>query len=223
MRSHVTPRRSYSLRDVEGWLAFGSGALLLGLGVSRRSKLGALVALSSLPLLLRGVSNHRGDTRRALHGPRGVHVRAAIRLEVPIEDVYALWRQLGNLPLFMSHLESVTETSEGKSHWVARGPAGIAVEWDAEIINEIEDDLIAWRSLPGSDVVMAGSVNFDRVHGGRSTEVKVHLQYAPPGGRAGALVSRLLGSDPEHAIREDLRHFKRLMEARELPLAAASS
>jgi uncharacterized membrane protein len=173
--------------------------------------------------MLRAVVNHHGDTRRALHGIRGVHVRAATRLEVPIEEAYRFWRRLGNMPLFMSHLESVAELDERRSHWVARGPAGLRVEWDAEIINEVENDLIAWRSLPGSDVVMAGSVNFDRVRDGSSTEVRVHLQYSPPGGRAGALLSKLLGNDPAHAIREDLRHFKQLLEAREIPVAAAAS
>ena len=81
----------------------------------------------------------------------------------------------------MTHLHRVTEGSDGKSHWVAAGPAGLAVEWDAEIINEVENKVLGWRSLPGSDIVTAGSVNFDSVRGGRSTQVTVHLQYAAAG------------------------------------------
>jgi uncharacterized membrane protein len=121
----------------------------------------------------------------------------------------------------MTHLDRVTETSDGKSHWVARGPAGLAVEWDAEIINEVENQVIGWRSLPGSDVVTAGSVNFDTARDGRSTQVSVHLQYGPPAGKAGALAAALFGREPSQMIREDLRHFKQLLEAGEIPRATA--
>ena len=150
-------------------------------------------------------------------------MRESIRLEVTLEAVYRFWRRLENLPQFMTHLERVTETGDGKSHWVTSGPAGLAVEWDAEIINEVENQVIAWRSLPGSDVVTAGSVNFDAVRGGRSTQVRVHLHYAPPAGKAGALVASLFGREPSQTIREDLRHFKQLLEAGEIPRATATA
>jgi uncharacterized membrane protein len=97
------------------------------------------------------------------------------------------------------------------------------VEWKAEIINEVPDQVLAWRSLPGSDVVTAGSVNFDAVRGGRSTQVSVHLQYAPPAGKAGALVASLFGREPSQTIREDLRHFRQLLEAGERPRATATA
>lgn len=121
----------------------------------------------------------------------------------------------------MSHLNRVTETSHRQSHWVAAGPAGLAVEWDAEIFNEIENRLVAWRSMPGSDVVTAGSVNFDAVRGGRSTQVSVNLQYQPPAGKTGALFASLFGRAPSQTIREDLRHLKQLLEAGEIPRARA--
>ena len=156
-------------------------------------------------------------------GDRGLHVRESIRLEVPVADVYRFWRRLENLPTFMTHLDRVTETPGGKSHWVAAGPGGLAVEWDAEIINEVENEVLAWRSLPGSDVVTAGSVNFDAARGGRSTQVSVHLQYAPPAGKAGALLASLFGREPSQTIREDLRHFKQLLEAGEIPRATATA
>lgn len=126
------------------------------------------------------------DTKSALGGDHGVRVRESIRLEVavtdlevPVTDVFRFWRRLEGLPKFMSHLERVVETSDSRSHWVAAGPAGLRVEWDAEIINEVENQILAWRSLPDSDIVTAGSVNFDTVRGGRSTQVTAHLQYAP--------------------------------------------
>ena len=162
------------------------------------------------------------STKSALSGDRGIHVRESIRLEVPIADVYRFWRRFENLPQFMTHLDRVTESADGRSHWVTSGPAGLAVEWDAEIINEVENKVLAWRSLPGSDVVTAGSVNFDAARGGRSTQVSVHLQYAPPAGKAGALVASLFGREPSQTIREDLRHFKQLLEAGEIPRATAT-
>ena len=225
--------RSTSLGDAENWLALGSGVLLLLVGASRRSALGVVVAASSAPLLYRGI---RGEwpalpngliqpdhSKRALGGKRGVHVRESIRLELPLADTYAFWRRLENLPRFMSHLDCVTEASDGTSHWVATGPAGLPVEWDAEIINEVENKVLAWRSLPGSDVVTAGSVNFDAVRAGRSTQVSVHLQYAPPAGKAGAFVASLFGRAPSQTIREDLRNFKQLVEAGEIPRATATA
>ena len=222
-----------SLADAENWLALGAGALLLLVGVSRRSTLGACLAVSSAPLLYRGITGRWPDvlngcaqpdsTRSALGGARGVHVRESIRVEMPVGDVYKFWRSLANLPRFMNHLDRVTESSDGTSHWVAAGPAGLAVEWDAQIINEVENKVLAWRSLPGSDVVSAGSVNFDAARGGRSTQVSVHLQYAPPAGKVGALVASLFGREPSQTVREDLRHFKQLLEAGEIPRATATA
>jgi uncharacterized membrane protein len=156
-----------------------------------------------------------------LSGARGLHVRESVRLELPIAHVYRFWRRLGNLPQVMTHLKQVRETADGKSHWVAAGPAGLDVEWDAEIINEVENQLLAWQSLPGSDVVTAGSVSFDAARDGRSTQISVHLQYAPPAGKAGTVVASLFGREPSQTIREDLRHWKQLLEAGEIPRATA--
>jgi uncharacterized membrane protein len=232
MDAHVFHDRSASLSDAEKWVALGTGALLLVLGASRRSAVGAWLAVSSAPLLYRGFTGswpgivehyvRPGDTKIALGGARGMHVRESIRLERPVADVYRFWRRLENLPRFMAHLDRVAETADGKSHWVACGPAGLAVEWDAEIINDIENKVLAWKSLPGSDVVTAGSVNFDAVRGGRSTQISVHLQYAPPAGKAGALLASLFGRAPSQTVREDLRRFKQLLEAGEVPRATTA-
>ena len=216
--------------DAERLLALSAGAFLLLFGASRRSTFGAGLAVASVPLLYRGITGEwpdvlshfqPDDTRTGLSGERGINVRESIRLEVPIGDVYRFWRQLDNLPQFMTHLDRVVEGTDGRSRWAVSGPAGLTVEWDAEIINEIENKVLAWRSLPGSDVVTAGSVNFDSVRGGRSTQVSVHLQYAPPAGKAGALVASLFGREPSQTIREDLRPFKQLLEAGETPRATA--
>ncbi|MGE4163125.1 MAG: SRPBCC family protein [Vicinamibacterales bacterium] len=213
----------------EDWIALGTGIALLAAGLSRRATTGACLAASAAPFLYRGVSGRWPDivshglgadsTKAALGGSRGVHVREAIRLEKPVGEVYRFWRQLDQLPRFMLHLERVTETGEGKSHWVAKGPGDVPIEWDAEIVNEREDSLLAWQSLPGSDVVSAGSVTFSPVRQGRSTEVRVHLRYSPPAGRTGAWIAALFGREPSQTIREDLRRFKQLLEAGEIARA----
>ncbi len=219
--------QSSSLADAENWLALGAGALVLLVGASRRTPAGGVLALTSAALLYRGITGrwphatrshtHPDNTRTALGGDRGIHVRESIRLEVPIADVYRRWRQLENLPQFMRHVARVTESADGTSHWVAAGPAGLTVEWDAEIVNEIENKVLAWRSLQSSDIVTAGSVNFDAARGGRSTQLTVHLQYAPPAGKVGGGVASLFGREPSQTVREDLRRFKQLLEAGEIP------
>jgi uncharacterized membrane protein len=233
MDAEALSDRSASLADAENWLALGTGAFLLLVGASRRSVGGACLAASSAPLLYRGITGRWPDvlngyvqpdnTKTALGGDRGVHVRESVRLEVPVGEVYRFWRRFENLPRFMRHLNRVTETPDGRSHWVAAGPAGLSIEWDAEIISEIENQVLGWRSLPGSHVMTAGSVNFDAARGGRSTQVGVHLQYAPPAGKAGALLAPLFGREPSQTIREDLRHFKQLLEAGEIPRATATA
>lgn len=187
--------------------------------------IGLGVGLIAAPAIYRGLTAEprrhrvrgRGEhTRAALGGPRGVRVREAITLAKPVDEVYRFWRKLENLPGFMPDLVSVTQISPNRSRWKARGPAGTTVEWEAEIFNEIENKLIAWRSLPDSQIVTAGSVNFDQARGGRLTRLTVHFQYDPPAGRAGATVSRWLGADPVHMVREDLRRLKQLLEAGEI-------
>jgi uncharacterized membrane protein len=108
----------------------------------------------------------------------------------------------------------VTVVDESRSHWVAKGPVGTRVEWDAEIHTEIPNELIAWRSLTGSEVANAGSVHFMPTDNG-DTEVRVVLRFDPPAGRVGAAVARLLGDDPSGQVAHDLRRLKQVLEAGE--------
>jgi uncharacterized membrane protein len=133
----------------------------------------------------------------------------------PAEQLYRFWRNFENLPKFMRHLELVAMREEGISHWVAKGPAGIQVEWDARIINEIDNKVIAWQSLTGSEVATAGAVTFDATNGG--TIVHVHMQYNPPGGKLGAAIAYAFGEEPNLQVQEDLRRFKLLMESGATP------
>jgi uncharacterized membrane protein len=220
------------LSDLERWGSVATAAACMVYGLSRRSAAGLCVSIAAIPLAYRGATGHwppflvdsaAQATRAALAGDRGFIVHESIRLELPLSDVYRYWRQFQNLPRFMSHLAQVTDTGEGRSHWVAKGPGGVLVEWDAEIINEVEDQVIGWQSLPGGDVVVAGSVNFDTARAGQSTQVSVRLQYAPPAGRVGRVISMLAGREPSFTIREDLRRLKQILEAGEIPRASADT
>jgi len=147
---------------------------------------------------------------------REVHVETSITIDKSPDELYAFWRDFKNLPLFMKHLDSVTELDQRKSHWVVKGIGGARVEWNAEIYNEKENELIAWRSLENADVVNAGSVRFQRGPTGHGTYVRVRVNYNPPAGRLGAAVAQLLGGEPSQLIKEDLRRLKQMMEAGEI-------
>jgi uncharacterized membrane protein len=204
----------------ERWASLAMATAIIAYGIRRRSVYGFCLAAAAAPLAYRGIAGrwprfgngwNDEDTRAALLGAGSIHVRDSIRVARPVDQVFALWRQVENLPRFMTHLESITDLGGGRSHWVAKGPAGSRVEWDAEIVSEIDNTVIGWRSLPGSDIVAAGSVNFSPVSAGEC-EVSVHLLYEPPAGRLGATAATILGREPSQTIREDLRHVKRVLE-----------
>ena len=132
------------------------------------------------------------------------------------EELYRFWRDLENLPRFMLHLQSVRQTSDRRSHWVTRGPAGTRIEWDAEITEDRPNEHLAWRSLEGADVDNSGVVRFRARPGGRGSEVRVEMQYGPPGGMAGKAVAALFNQAPEQQIYDDLRRFKQIIETGEI-------
>jgi uncharacterized membrane protein len=237
-------RRSYSApnaADVARSASVIAGSLLTYYGVRQKSWSGAGLAVVGLGLLGGGVKGSRswfprvhqpGESRggnRTIPYETGIRIDEAITINLPRQEVYEFWRDPGNLAEFMEHVESVrpvaAEPGSGTSdssaarltHWVAKGPGGRRMEWDAEIINEIQSELIAWRSLPGSEVANAGSVNFADAPGGRGTEVRIALQYNPPGGAVGALVARLFGEEPSVQIHHDLMRLKTQMETGEVP------
>ncbi len=147
----------------------------------------------------------------------GVRVDKAITIDRPISEVYSFWRRFENLPRFMRHIESVTVQDDLHSHWVFKTPGGKKLEWDSEIIERRENEMISWRSLPGADVDNAGSVWFTPVLGDTGTVVRFEMKYVPPGGRAAAFISKLFRRDAEIEIAEDLRRLKVLLETGQLP------
>jgi uncharacterized membrane protein len=225
----VRVRSRINISEAERWLSVGAGAALAAYGLSRRRGSGLILAVLGGLLVRRGATGRchtyealrintagtGGDTRRALGGRAGINVEESITINRPLAELYRFWRNLENLPRFMNHLESVERITETLSRWRARGPGGTQVEWNAEIINEVPNQVIGWRSIEGSDVVSAGAVNFAEAGPGRGTRVRVRLQYSPPGGKAGAFVAKMLGRDPATEIRDDLRRFKQLVEAGE--------
>jgi uncharacterized membrane protein len=224
-----------NVAEVERWASALGGAAMAALGMKRlkeeRSAAGVLMTAAGSALIYRSATGFcpvyaaagidtatdRHDTRRALGGPAGVHVEESVTINRDAGELYDCWRRFDDLPRFMSHLISVRTVNRRLSHWVAKAPAGRKVEWDAEVINDVPGELIGWRTVDGADVVSAGSVQFKRAPAGRGTEVRVHLQYDPPAGKAGATVAWLLGYEPTQTIREDLRRFKQLMETGEVP------
>jgi uncharacterized membrane protein len=208
--------------DTERWVSAISGGVLALYGLTRRTPAGIALAAVGGELLYRGATG-RCHVYQAIGvntagpGHYGIKVDAATTINRSPEELYRFWRVFENLPRFMKHLESVTRMDDRRSHWVARAPGGKTVEWDAEITDERENQLIAWRSQEGSQVDNVGSVRFDRAPGGRGTIVRVSLQYNPPGGIVGATLAKLFGEEPQQQISEDLRRFKQMMEAGEVP------
>jgi uncharacterized membrane protein len=222
-----------NVADVERWASALGGAALTAFGVKQlkeRSPAGVALAAAGSALMLRGATGHchvyaaagintardRDDTRASLSGTHGVNVEEVVTVNANSDVLFAFWRRFTLLPRFMTHVVSVTEIDDRRSRWIVRAPARRTVQWDAEIINEIQGELIAWRTLSGADVVSAGSVRFTPLSVGRGTEVRVRLQYDPPAGKVGAALAWLLGHDPSAVIREDLRRFKQLMETGEV-------
>jgi uncharacterized membrane protein len=217
-------------RNVNDWervasVAAGAALAAYALGrEGRRQPAGA----AAIGLIARGVSGFcpvnaatgrrrvRDDSRRALSGSRGIRIDESVTINRPPAELYRFWRNFANLSLFMRNLERVDMIDDCRSHWVARGPAGMRLEWDAEVINEIEGELIGWRSLEGAEVASAGSVQFKPGPGG-GTELHVTMQYAPPAGKVGASIAALIGQSPAGQLREDLRRLKAILEAGESP------
>jgi uncharacterized membrane protein len=222
-----------NVSNPERWVSVVAGATIAGYGLARRKLSGLALAGLGGALLWRGatgncpvygslgVSTHReqeDESNVSVRYGRGIRVEKTTTVGTTPQQLYAFWHNFENLPRFMRHLKSVEVRDSKRSHWVVNGPAGIDAEWDAEIINDIPNELIGWRSVDGANVNNAGSVHFTPAPHG--TEVKVLLRYDPPGGAIGAAFAKLFGEDPDRQVQEDLRRFKMLIETGELATTA---
>jgi uncharacterized membrane protein len=212
-----------------------AGALLTAYGLSSSHRGSLLVAGLGGALLHRGMTGrcycyralgintaepHPATVIPAQHGVRIEH---SINIQQPPAELYGFWRELENLPKVMKHLKSVDVVDRDRSHWVADGPLGKTVEWDAEIFNDVENELIAWRSLPGGDLTTVGSVRFTPLGNDRGTKVTVNMKYDPPAGKVGAWAASMLGASPDSEVQEDLRRFKQMMESGDSPTTEGQS
>ncbi len=201
------------------------GPLLALYGLTRGTPGGLVLAAGGGYLLYRSITGHcstyqaLGITTARATG-EALHAEKSVTINRSAEELYRFWRDFERLPRFMKHLESVSVSSDRRSHWVAHGPANSTVEWDAEITEDRPNELIAWRSLEGAEVDNAGTVRFEPATGGRGTIVRVTLEYRPPAGALGLAVAKLFGEAPQQQIEGDLRRFKNIMEAGEIPTTA---
>jgi uncharacterized membrane protein len=154
------------------------------------------------------------SARTGAHG--GLSYVETVTIKRSPEEVYGFWRDFQNLPRFMNHLESVQVIDDRRSHWVAKGPLGSSVEWDAEITEDRPNELISWRSLEGSEVDNYGTVRFMRAPGDRGTEVRVEIEYNPPAGALGAGIAKIFGEAPEQQVKDDLAQLKMVLETGEI-------
>ncbi len=220
--AHRTPATTLvNVSDTERLLSAIGGGALVGNALVRRSLPATLLAIAGGYLVYRGMSGYCPtydalNIDRTREQPDRVFVQRTVTINQPAKELYSFWRNFENLPGFMGHLESVTIIDDRRSHWVVQAPFG-TVEWDAEISEDRPNEFIAWRSTGNSDIEHAGSVRFAASPGDRGTEVTVTLEYKPPAGVVGAAVAKLFGEEPNQQVGEDLRRFKQVMEAGEVP------
>ncbi|MFB3815704.1 MAG: SRPBCC family protein [Terriglobales bacterium] len=191
------------------WGAVLGGGALAIYGVTRRSPLGWALAAGGSALAYFGANAARMQ--------RQTFVRSSVAVNTSPHEAYRFWHDFENFPRFMHHLESVSVIGDRRSRWVARGPMSTRISWDAEITSEREGEFLAWRSLPGSEVDVEGSVEFRPATGNRGTVVTANVRYRPPAGRMRHSVAKLLGKSLRFMMEQDLRRFKALIEAGEIP------
>ena len=227
-----------NVSDSERAVSAAVGGLFVASGMKKRGLGGLALALVGAELVRRGATGHcmlydaigfssdghgngdgthRDDVRGAaatVNARKSIKVERSITIRKPSSEIYDFWRSFSNLPQVLDHLESVSDLGNGRSHWVAKGPAGMRVEWDSEIVNDIPGELIAWKTVGEPDVAHAGSVHFKPVAGG--TEVKFIMDYEPPAGRLVAVAAKVMGESPDQKIRSDLKRLKMLFETGEV-------
>ncbi|MBD1844614.1 SRPBCC family protein [Cyanobacteria bacterium FACHB-63] len=209
-----------SMTDTEKWASIVGGSAMVLFGLQKRSLRGVLTAIAGGSLAYHGATAEKSLTDKvsdAVGLNKAMKVEKTVTINKSAEELYSYWRNFGNLPTFMKHVKSITVSEGGKrSHWVANAPLGQEVEWDAELIKDEPNHLIAWASIEGADVDNSGFVRFTPAPGDRGTEVKVVMEYEIAGGRLTAALAKLFGEEPEQQIGDELRRFKQLMEAGEI-------
>jgi len=193
-------------------LALGTAALILGTALVGTRRQSQLARVRSDP------DGAPPAARRAVAGDR-VLTGNAVRINRPRQELYAFWRDVANLPRFMENVREVRPLGDGRSEWTIAAPMGASVTLRTEVTEERAGELIAWRTLEGSDVAAEGRVSFRDAPGGRGSIVAATIAYEPPGGELGRWIAKLFGREPQVQGRRELRRFKMLMETGEIATA----
>ncbi|MFW9264363.1 SRPBCC family protein [Nostoc sp. CALU 546] len=211
--------------EVERWASLIGGGAMVLMGLKQGSLRGALTALAGGGLIYQGATKQSTiqQAQEAIGINQPIKVEKTVTINKSAEELYRFWHNFENLPTFMKHLKSVKVYNEKRSHWVANAPLDNSVEWDAEILEDRENEFISWASVEGADIDNSGFVRFKKAPVERGTEVKIVLEYNPPGGALGATVAKLFGEEPEQQIDDELRRFKMLMEAGEIATTEGQS
>ncbi|MBK6264363.1 DUF2892 domain-containing protein [Marivirga sp. S37H4] len=207
--------------NTERVISLAGGTLLTWYGLRKISIPRLVLTLVGANLVYRGVTAYCPVNEylgRNTADKEGVSILLSSNLVInkPRQELYAYWRKLENLPNFMKHLKEVKQTDEKQSHWVAPIPGNLGtVAWDAKVTKEKENELIAWQSLPDSDIDNAGEVRFKDTLPGKTTLVQTTISYRAPEGALGANVAKLLNPFFKKMVEQDLNRFKTLMETLE--------
>lgn len=215
--------------STERIVSAGLGGLLVASGVVRGRLPGLLLTAAGASLLYRGLSGfcalyqqlgintneldgqHSGAQSGGLPVVKGVKIEESFVIERSPHDLYEIWTKWEQLPTLLPHIKQIEVLSEGRTRWTAYAPVGATLTWEATTIKQEADRMVSWRSV-GGDVDTAGSVHFSDLGGGR-TEMRVSIQYDPPGGRATAMLAEFLGMGLDQRVREDLKQFKQRLES----------
>jgi len=187
-----------------------AGGALVAYGMTQRFPVACALGTVGLGLVARAVTNFEMEKYVGLGGGEPREVHKSIAINGPIERVFPFFARYDTFPRFMSHIREVRPMESGRSHWVADGPAGVSVTWDAVETRRESNRLIAWRSEPGSVIANAGTLRFTPM--GNSTRVDVHFWYVPPAGALGHVAAKMFGADPQKMMDEDLVRMKALIE-----------
>lgn len=204
----IAGRESRRSPRAQSWGTVIAGGALAVYGLTRKSTLGVAIAGSGGALAYYGL---RSNSQRA------ESAYSSILLNCSPSDAFRFWRDFENLPRFMNHLESVVNIGERRLRWTMLGPLGRRISWNTEITNEEENRSISWRSLPGSDLSVNGSVTFEAAPANRGTILTANVQYSAPAAAAAATAAKLIGKEPSFMMRQDLRRLKALIETGEIP------
>jgi uncharacterized membrane protein len=197
----------------------GVGAALMLAATQARGALSALLGVSGGALVARAATN-RDMASLIGFGSRAITVQKTIYVAAPVERVFEFWTDYQNFPRFMHHVRDVRQLADNRSHWVVAGPAGVPVQWTAEVTGLVPGELIEWRSVSESDVRHEGEVRFVGTTDG-GTRISVRLSYLPPAGAFGHAVATMFGADPKSEMDADLLRMKSMIETGHAPHDAA--